>query len=809
MADVNAPEIPAMPQVSDRVRDLVAQMTLDEKLAQIVSFWPDQGGNVVAPMQGEMATDAQGQSLAEITANGLGQYTRVYGTRPVDPIKRAEWLWAEQRRLKKETRLGIPALVHEECLTGLAAWQAATFPTPLAWGMTWNPELVYEMGKIIGESMHALGIHLGLAPVMDVIRDHRWGRVDECISEDPYLVGTVGTAYVKGLQDAGVHATLKHFLGYGGSRGGRNHAPVYSGQRELMDIYLPPFEMAILDGHVKSVMNAYNEIDGIPVGSSKELLTDLLRLKVGFEGTVVADYFAVAFLEVMHAIAANRADAAALALTAGIDVELPGMDAYPLLAEKVRAGEFDERYIDRAVLRHLSQKEALGLLDPEAYEDEPPTSIDLDSPAHRDIARRIAEESVMLLSNDGGLPLTGPGKAAPKTIAVIGPNADRAEALQGCYSFANHVLAHFPEFELGIEFPTIREALVNEFATLGGEQPEFLTAWGCDNEGTDTSGFAEAVDVATKADVAIVCVGDQAGLFGRGTVGEGNDAESLDLPGVQEQLIETLVATGTPVVVVLVTGRTYAIDFIDNPLSERAAAVIATAFPGECGAEAIAGILTGRVNPSGRLPVSAPRSAGSMPFSYLHPLLGGPSDVTTADSTPLRPFGFGLSYTTFEYSDLTLPAEVEAGGEFTASVTVTNTGDRDGTDVVQMYFHDVIGSITRPVVKLLAFSRVDLKPGESKKVTFRIPTQRFAFSDRSMRKIVEPGDMEVWVASHSAASTVSADVAGETGGGITAEKKQEIRKVPGASTPRQIITVTGDVYYITNADARLVDVSIS
>lgn len=302
--------IAAMPEVSERVRALVASMTLEEKTAQIVGYWLDQGGEVVAPMADEMTTSDGSRTLADITRHGIGHYTRVYGTRPVDPAQRAAWLRDEQRRLVRETRLGIPALVHEECLTGLAAWKAATFPTPLAWGASFDPELVAEMASAIGESMAQLGVHQGLAPVLDVVRDPRWGRVDECISEDPYLVGTVGTAFVRGLQQAGIHATLKHFLSYSGSQAGRNHAPVHAGPRELADVYLPPFEMAIRDGGAKSVMNSYTEIDGVPVASQPQLLTHLLREELGFAGTVVADYFSVAFLEVMHGLAADRGEAA-------------------------------------------------------------------------------------------------------------------------------------------------------------------------------------------------------------------------------------------------------------------------------------------------------------------------------------------------------------------------------------------------------------------------------------------------------------------------------------------------------------------
>jgi beta-glucosidase len=803
-----------MPEVSERVRDLHARMTLEEKLAQIVGYWLDQGGNVVAPMQGEMAAETAGTPLTEITKHGLGHYTRVYGTRPVEPADRAAWLWAEQRRLKKETRLGIPALVHEECLTGLAAWKAATFPTPLAWGASFDPELVYEAGHVIGESMKALGVHQGLAPVLDVIRDPRWGRVDECIGEDPYLVGTVGTSYVRGVQDAGVHATLKHFLGYSGSRAGRNHAPVYAGPREVADVFLPPFEMAILDGGVKSVMNSYTDLDGVPMASNTEYLTGVLREKLGFDGVVVADYFAVAFLEVMHAIAADRGEAAALALEAGIDVELPTGDAYLApLAERVRNGELDEAFVDRAVLRALRQKEELGLLDPEVFEDEPPAEIDLDSPRHQDIARRLAEESVVLLSNDGVLPLNRWSKA-PARVAVIGPNAHRAEALQGCYSFANHVLAHYPDHELGFAIPTVHEALGTAFGAVGLTTPELSYVEGCTMEGDDTSGFAAAVDAAQAADVAVVVVGDQAGLFGRGTVGEGNDSESLELPGVQRELVEAVLATGTPVVMVLLTGRPYAINWaLDASTGSgeagtpRPGAVLQAFFPGEGGGLAIADVITGRVNPSGRLPVSLPRSSGSQPYSYLHPILGGPSDVTSTDSTPLRPFGFGLSYTTFAYSDLVVDPSVAAGGTFTASVTVTNTGDVAGAEPVQLYGHDVQGSIARPVVQLLGYQRVTLEPGESVRLSFSVPTTRFAFTDRRMVKIVEPGDVQVWVGSHASASDTTASVEESTGGVIVNEKAAAKIAIPGTATPRAVVAIGGPLHEVTTADERWVTVT--
>ncbi|NEN07944.1 glycosyl hydrolase [Diaminobutyricibacter tongyongensis] len=724
---------PDLPIVSDRVKRLFDSMTLEEKLAQLVGFWVDKGDEVVAPMAGEMANSAK---YEDATEHGIGHLTRVYGTRPVDPAERAGWLWSEQRRLKKETRLGIPAIVHEECLTGLAAWKAATFPTPLAWGASFDPELVERMARLIGASMRELGIHQGLAPVLDVIRDPRWGRVDECIAEDPYVVGTIGTAYVRGLQESGVHATLKHFVGYSASQAGRNHAPVHAGRRELRDVLLPPFEMALRDGGVRSVMNSYAEIDGVPVAATPEYLEGILRDEWGFDGVVVSDYFAVAFLHTMHEVAADLGEAAELALAAGIDVELPTGDAFlEPLAARVRAGLLDVTLIDRSVLRVLAQKEELGLLD-ETF-DEPPTSIDLDTPAHRETALQLAEESLVLLTNNGVLPLAP--RAEPLRIAVVGPNAESSEALMGCYSFVNHVLAHYPGVELGVSIPSVLESLREEFP-----EAAITHVVGCEVEGDDASGIADAVTAVESADVAFVVVGDRAGLFGRGTVGEGNDVESLSLPGVQRELVEAVTAVGKPVVMVVLSGRPYELGWaVGGPTAPDA--LLQAFFPGEEGGRAIAQVLSGRVAPSGHLPVSLPRSAGSQPYSYLHPKLGGSSEITSADSTPVLPFGHGLTYTTFDRSELTVEAEAATSGTFVASVRVRNTGDRAGTDLVQLYAHDVFASVTRPVAQLVGYARVDLEPGDEAIVEFAVPTARLALTDRQFDRIVEPGRIDLWV----------------------------------------------------------------
>lgn len=725
MTDTRTATAPRAPRPVD-VPELLASLSLEEKLAQLVGFWDKGDGEAVAPLQG--AFDAS-DGLHEASAQGLGHLTRAYGTRPVDPVERARWLWDFQRDLVARTHHGIPALVHEECLTGLSAWRAATYPTPLAWGASFDPDLVGEVAALIGRSMRQLGVHQGMSPVLDVVRDPRWGRVEEAISEDPYVVGTIATRYVQGLQSEGVHATLKHFVGYSASQAGRNFAPVHAGPRELEDVLMVPFEMAVIEGGVRSVMHSYNEIDGVPVAADASLLTGVLRERWGFDGTVVADYFGVAFLHLLHHVAADLGEAAAQALVAGIDVELPTGDAYlEPLAAAVRSGTVDEALVDRACRRVLEQKAELGLLGA-TFEEEPPAEIDLDGPEHRDAARRLAEESVVLLSSDGILPLSAPGR-----VAVIGPNADRLEALFGCYSFINHVIPQHPDTEPGIVAPTVREALAEEWP-----QSQVRHEPGCEVDSTDTSGIEAAVAAAREAEVAVVVAGDSSGLFGRATSGEGCDRDDLELPGVQRQLIEAVVATGTPVVLVLMTGRPYAIDWALS----SCAAVVQAFFPGEEGAGAVAGVLSGRVNPSGHLPVSIPRSSGSQPFTYLHPVLGGDTDVSNLPTTPALPFGHGLSYTTFTLSDLQVRAG-DAADPVEVQLRVSNTGERAGQDVIQLYTRDLVGSVTRPVAQLVGYARVALEPGQACALTLRVPPARLSFTGRDGRRVVEPGEFEFW-----------------------------------------------------------------
>lgn len=735
--------------VAERVEDLLARMSPAEKLAQLYGVWVgvDPATQDVAPRQEELGDVPL--KWEALIAHGLGHLTRPFGTAPVVAVAGAAALAAAQADLVAAGRHGIPAIAHEECLSGFMAWGATIYPTPLAWAATFDPDLVETMAGEVGASLRAVGVHQGLAPVLDVARDHRWGRTEETLGEDPYLVGTLATAYVRGLESAGVVATLKHFVGYSASRSGRNFGPVAVGPRELADVLLPPFEMALRHGGARSVMQAYVEIDGIPVGADPALLTGLLRDRWGFSGTVVSDYFGIAFLRQHHRLAASDAAAAGLALAAGIDIELPTVHCYgdPLLGA-VESGSVPMDLVDRAARRVLRQKCELGLLDA-GWEPSPAALtdgvIDLDPPASRALARRLAEESVVLAANDGILPLRSDAR-----VALVGPRADDPLAMLGCYTFPSHVVTPAENGatpDLGVEIPTLARALSDELplATVRYEP-------GCGVDGADTAGIEAAVALARSADVCVVALGDRAGLFGRGTSGEGCDAADLDLPGVQGELLAALVATGTPVVLVMIAGRPYAL----GPYVDGLAAVVQSFFPGEEGGPALAGVLSGRVCPSGRLPVSVPKTSGSQPTTYLTPPLGRKSDGSNLDLTPLWPFGHGLSYTTFEWTapqlDGTDPVdgfEVPTDGHVEYSVTVTNSGDRRGAEVVQFYLADPLAQVTRPILQLTGYQRVELEPGASARVTFRFSADLSSFTGLAGHRLVEPGDLQLILAGSS------------------------------------------------------------
>ena len=766
----------------ERARALLGELTLEEKVAQLGSVWmTDAGGDFAPTFDGAAGSAAPRTADELVTPHGLGQITRVFGTDPVTVPEGVARLIALQQAVVSQSRHQIPALIHEESLTGFAAFGATAYPTPLAWAATFDEDLVGEMAARIGQDLSAVGVHQALAPVLDVVRDYRWGRVEETLGEDPYLVGQLAARYVSGLESAGIVATLKHFAGYAASRGGRNHAPVSIGIRELRDVVFPPFEAALGQGKARSVMNAYNDIDGLPAAANAWLLTDVLRGEWGFEGTVVADYWAIPFLASMHGLAADAGGAGVLALEAGIDVELPETVSYGAsLVEAVRSGKVAESLVDRSVLRHLVHKAEAGLLDGEQVVPAGAHRADLDSDENRAVARRMAAESLVLLDNPGGIlpfggepwPQDGAGVAhpLPQRIAVMGAGSDDPHALLGCYAFPNHVLFGKPRERLGIRIPTIVEAITAEFPdsdvrhVRGGDVFDAHAP------------ISEAVAAARVADAIVLVVGDVAGLFGKGTSGEGCDASDLRLPGNQDALVRAVIATGTPTVLVVVSGRPYAL------AAYEAAARVQAFFPGEEGADAIAGLLSGRNRPSGRLPVQIPADP-AMSTTYLQPPLGFHNPgISVLDPTPLFGFGHGVTAASIEYESLTvLDGRVGVDGTVDAVVTVRNRGSADSVEVVQVYQRDDLAQVTRPGVQLLAFARIAVAADARRSVHFRVPADLFAFAGVDGARIVEPGTVTL----SAGPSAVDRPLA------VTVELIGEVRPLPHTRATRAEWTVSG------------------
>jgi beta-glucosidase len=743
--------------IDERVRDLLAQMTLDEKLAQLGSYW------VTALLDERRAfspTKAQ-----NTIAQGIGHISRVGAASLLPPQATAPLANAIQRFLITETRLGIPAIIHEEGCAGYMARGATSFPHPIGLGATWEPELIEKMGQVIRTQMRAVGAHQVLAPVLDVTREPRWGRVEETMGEDPFLITQLGTAYIRGVQGQdlreGVAATGKHFVAHGIPEGGRNWSHVHVGPRELREVYLTPFRAAIHDAHLASIMNAYHEVDGVPVGASKEIMTDLLRGELGFDGVVSSDYFTVDTLLSYHRIAQDKQDAARLALIAGIDVELPATDCYgEPLRQAVKSGQIDLSLIDTVVYRILRLKFQLGLFE-NPYVDTGRVLEVFNTPEQRKLSLQLARKSIVLLKNDGELLPLAP---TLDSIAVIGPSADSIRLLQGDYHYPAHLeglviaalntnapgpMQEATDINLAEHFPPSVSVLQGIKAAVSSATTVHY-AVGCEVNSPDTSGFAAAVAAAKQARVAILVCGEKSGLGADCTSGESLDRAEIGLPGVQQHLIEAVHATGTPVVLVLLNGRPLALPWI----AEHIPAIVEAWLPAQEGGTAIADILFGKVNPGGRLPISLPRSSGQVPVYYNHKPSAGRSHwhgrYVDMPTTPLFPFGHGLSYTHFTYSNLHIaPSQIRAHETVIVRVEVQNTGAREGDEVVQLYLHDAAASLTRPVQELKGFIRLTLQPGAKRTVTFHVPARHLAFYDHQMRYIVEPGTVEVMVGSSS------------------------------------------------------------
>lgn len=752
---------PAQP-VDVRVEDLIGRMTLEEKIAQLHSFWAILSADGEHQSRlGAFGQRAENLSLKEAIRHGLGQVTRPLGTHNVEAREGVRALNELQRHLVEETRLGIPAIAHEEGLVGLMAQGATLFPASINFGCTFDTELMAEVGERIGAECRMVGARQVLAPVLDVSRDPRWGRTEETLGEDPYLTGVLASRYVSGMQGEkrDLLATLKHFVGHSASEGARNHAPVNLGFCELNDSFLLPFEMAIKQAGAKGVMPAYHDIDGEPCHASRFLLSTVLRDQWGFDGLVVADYAGIDLLYKHHGVATDAAQAAAIAFSAGLDVELPGFDCAQHLKQALERGEITPQCIDRSVRRILAEKFRMGLFE------NPYTDLDgirLQSPEALETARRVASESAVLIENNGILPLDF---ASCGKVAVIGPTADDQLALLSGYSFPVHLIIAHAEEDTSIQYARTHLEVLRE--RLGTER--VLYAKGCEilserdpstpvfpgdvNVGadlsanrsspvsTDTGGIAAAVAAAAQADIALVFVGDLAGLFQTGTIGEGSDTDSLSLPGVQEQLVREVIATGTPTVIVVTSGRPYDL----NGLEQAAAAVLFGFTPGQEGAGAIADLLCGVTAPSGRLCVSLPKSGGAVPYFYNHKYKSSGMPVAFHFGSRY-PFGYGLTYTEFAYSDMYIEQDEVANSD-AATVTVgfelRNVGPRSGTEVVQLYVRDVLATRVRPIMELKGFHRVTLEPGNAVRVQFEIPTDMFGFTGNEHQRVVEPGEFRL------------------------------------------------------------------
>jgi beta-glucosidase len=717
-------------KVKAGVKDLLQRMTIEEKIAQL--------GSIQGPALLENGKFSK-EKAKQLLGRGIGQITRVSGgTREVtDPREAAKIANEIQRFLTEKTRLGVPAIIHEECLSGFMAYGATTFPQAIGMASTWNPELIQSITTTIRKQVRAVGAHQGLSPLFDVVRDPRWGRNEETFGEDPYLVASMGVAYVKGLQGAemssGVIATPKHFAAHGFPEGGRNQAPVHVPPREFREVFLFPFEAAVKEADARSLMNAYHDIDGVPCAASRELLTGILREEWGFKGFVVSDYWAIRMLLTTHHVAVDKKDAAVQALEAGIDLELPETEYYgePLL-QAIKEGIVSEATVDKAVSRILEAKVLLGIFE-KPYVDVEAISKSIDTTEDRALALKAARESIVLLKNDGLLPLSKKVKA----IAVVGPSADSTRNLHGDYSYTAHLRCE--------------EAAVPTVSILAGvkgkvsPKTSVYYAKGCDVAETSTAGFKEALQAAEKSDIIVAVVGEKSGLSPSDISGEFRDRTDLGLPGVQEDLVKALCGVGKPVVVVLVNGRPLSVKWI----AENCPAVVEAWLPGEEGGNAVADVLFGDYNPSGKLPVSFPQNVGQIPVNY-NKRPSAFNNYIFITSKPLFPFGHGLSYTKFEYGSLnTVPKKVSPAGKVAISFSIKNVGELKGDEVAQLYMRDDVASVVRPVKELKGFKRVTLEPGETKTVTFKLSMDQLAFYDRNMRFVVEPGLFNVMIGDSS------------------------------------------------------------
>ena len=728
--------------VEQRVADLLGRMTLDEKVAQLVCIW---GERPQVKPQTDFSTD-RGELSPEkaqlVMKNGIGQIARQRERK--DPKEAALFANSVQKWLIENTRLGIPAMFHDEILHGLMAPKGTSFPTPISLASSWDTDLISRVFTAAALETRARGTHIVLGPNLDLLREPRWGRAEETYGEDPYLVSRMGVAAIKAIQGKGptvdnehVMATAKHFAAHGQPEGGTNIAPANFSERVLRESFLPSFEAAVKEARVMSVMPSYNEIDGVPSHKNKWLLEKLLREEWGFDGLVASDYYAIPQMMDLHHVAADKAEAARLALEAGVDIELPDPDCFKLLTQLVKEGKVSEPALNKAVARNLKAKFLLGLFE-NPYVDPDRAARVTNSVAHRELAAEAARRSIVLLKNANNLlPLD---RTKIRSIAVIGPNADRAHL--GGYS----------------DDPGRGISILQGVTDKAGNNVKVSYAEGCkitkeggnwwadtshlSNPTDDSKLIAQAVKVAQNSDVVLLALGGNEDTNKEGWADNHlGDRDDLDLVGRQDDLVAAVLATGKPTIVVLINGGPLSINYI----AANVPAILEGFYLGQETGSAVADVLFGDYNPAGKLPVSFPRTVGQLPVYYNHKPTAK-RGYLYASKEPLFPFGYGLSYTTFDYSNLKIArSQMGTGDQAEVSVTVKNTGSRPGDEIVQLYIRDVVSSITRPVIELKDFKRVSLAPGESKTISFNVTPDKLWFYDSEMKRIVEPGWFDIMV----------------------------------------------------------------
>ena len=732
--------------VEQRVADLLARMTLEEKVAQLTCLWQTRPQ---AKPQTDFSIDRGDFSpdkASQVMKYGIGQIARQRERK--GPREGAVFANAVQKWLIEHTRLGIPAILHDEILHGHMAQGSTSFPQPIALSTTWDPEFVSKVFTVAALETRVRGSHQVLGPNLDVAREPRWGRTEETYGEDPYLVSRMAVAVIKALQGPGpgidgdhIIATAKHYAAHGQPEGGTNIAPANYSERVLREVFLPSFKAAVTEAGIMSVMPSYNEIDGVPSHVNKWLLERVLRKEWGFKGYVVSDYYAIPQLMDLHHVAGDKAEAARLALEAGIDIELPDPDCFRMLVQLVKEGRVSEAAVDKAVMRNLRAKFLLGLFE-NPYVD-PDRAVEVtNSIEHRGLAAEAARRAITLLKNDNNLLPLDRGRL--KSLAVIGPNADRV-----------HLGGYSDNPGRGVSvLQGITEKVGNKIRVTFAEGCKITKEggdWWADtshlsDESADARLIAQAVYVAKAADVAVLVLGGNEDTNKEGWAENHlGDRDSLDLIGHQNDLVKAVLETGKPTIVVLINSGPLSINYI----AEKVPAVLEGFYLGQETGIGIADVLFGDYNPSGKLTVSFPRSVGQLPIYYNRKPTARRGYLYTSKQ-PLFPFGYGLSYTSFEYSNLKVsPAQIGSAGQTKVNVTVTNSGQRAGDEIVQLYIRDLVSSVTRPVMELKDFRRVSLAPGESKTVEFVITPDKLSFLNLNMESVVEPGWFDIMVGTSS------------------------------------------------------------